>query len=802
MTTSGTGLGVTPGVADSGVSGSPAPTLMTVGRHPGDIFRVGLGLALLGVTLLIVRFEGTTTTERDVFDLLNRLPALLDLPLRTVMQAGASATAVMVVVLTLFTHRPRLAASAGLAALGAWVAAQALKPLIDRGRPVDLFGELARASTSGLGFPSSHTAVAAALATTAAPYVPRGWRRILWAGVVAVAVARIFVGAALPLDVVGGAALGWTVGSAVLLALGAPSRLLTATALDAAVAAVLGPGTSVRPLAADARGSTPFLATTTDGDVRFVKVLTDDERDADALFKLTRFLSYRQVEDEAPFTTVRHAVEHEAYAGLAAARVGARVPDVLGTAGDGSLQILVTTMVPGGEGLDQIADTTRIEAALPALWEQVSTLHAARIAHRDLRLANVMLDGERRPWLIDFGFAELAASERRRALDVAQLLVSSATVVGAPSAVAAAVGALGDAPVAAAAPFLQEPALSRATRTLLKQHHGLLEALRHEVEAATGSGPVVLEKLVRITRANVALLVFAALTLYVLIPRLGELGDAGSALRQAEPGWVLAALACSVASYLSAGAELLAASPAPLPYWRTVQTQVAATFANRLAPGSIGGLGVNVRFLQRHGLDSTQAGTAVATNGGAAGIAHVVLLIAALWTTGRRGLPTVDLPDGWLVLVGVTVALAVAGIVVLRRSSWRTRIVRSLTEARHQIGALARRPARATTLLLTAFGVTGAYVLCAIASVRAFTDSVPATAIALAYLVGATLSAAAPTPGGLGAMEAALVAGLTAVGVATPDAVAAMLLFRLLTWWLPIAPGAVALSDLRRHHQV
>jgi len=51
-------------------------------------------------------------------------------------------------------------------------------------------------------------------------------------------------------------------------------------------------------------------------------------------------------------------------------------------------------------------------------------------------------------------------------------------------------------------------------------------------------------------------------------------------------------------------------------------------------------------------------------------------------------------------------------------------------------------------------------------------------------------------------MEAALVAGLTAVGVTTPDAVAAVLLFRLLTWWLPIAPGSVALSDLRRHHQV
>jgi uncharacterized protein (TIRG00374 family) len=802
VTATSNGARAGPGLSDSGSTRDAAAPLTTVGRHPGDVLRVALGLVLLAVTVVVVRLEGTTATERDVFALVNRLPALIDLPLRTVMQAGALATVVVVVVLALLTHRPRFAASAGLAAIVAWGAAQVLKPLVDRGRPVDLFGELARASTSGLGFPSAHTAVAAALATTAAPYVPRGWRRILWAGVLAVAFARIFVGAAMPLDAVGGAALGWAIGSAVLLALGAPSRLLTGPSLDRAVVAVLGPGTTVRPLEADARGSTPFLATTADGEERFVKVLTDDERDADALFKVARFLSYRQVEDEAPFTTVRHAVEHEAYAGLAAARLGVRVPEVLGTAGDGSLQILATTMVPDSEGLDQIADDARVEAALPALWQQVATLHTGRIAHRDLRLANVMLDRDGQPWLIDFGFAEVAASERRLALDVAQLLVSTATVVGAPAAVAAAVQGLGDEAVSAAAPFLQEPAVSRATRTLLKQHHGLLDALRHELATATGSEPVPLEKLVRVTRTNIALLVVAAVTLYVLIPRLAELGEAGAALRQAEPGWALTALACAVATYLFAGAELLAAAPARLPYWRTVQTQLAATFANCLAPGSIGGLGVNIRFLQRHGLDSAQAGTAAATSSGAAALAHVTLLVLALWTTGRRGLPTVALPGGWFLLVGIAVALAVAGIVVLRRSSWRARIVHAAKEALDQTRALARRPARATTLVFTAFGLTGAYILCAIASVRAFTDSVPATAIAVAYLVGATVSAAAPTPGGLGAMEAALVAGLTAIGVTAPDAVAAMLLFRLLTWWLPIAPGGVALSDLRRHHQV
>jgi uncharacterized protein (TIRG00374 family) len=69
---------------------------------------------------------------------------------------------------------------------------------------------------------------------------------------------------------------------------------------------------------------------------------------------------------------------------------------------------------------------------------------------------------------------------------------------------------------------------------------------------------------------------------------------------------------------------------------------------------------------------------------------------------------------------------------------------------------------------------------------------------ALVYLGGAVVSAASPTPGGLGAMEAALVAGLTHIGIGDGKAVASVLTFRLLTYWLPILPGYLSLRHLRR----
>ena len=79
---------------------------------------------------------------------------------------------------------------------------------------------------------------------------------------------------------------------------------------------------------------------------------------------------------------------------------------------------------------------------------------------------------------------------------------------------------------------------------------------------------------------------------------------------------------------------------------------------------------------------------------------------------------------------------------------------------------------------------------------------ISAAQAAAVYLGGAVVSAAAPTPGGLGAMEAALVAGLTHLGLHDGKAVASVLTFRLLTYWLPILPGYLALHDLRRRNLV
>jgi glycosyltransferase 2 family protein len=91
------------------------------------------------------------------------------------------------------------------------------------------------------------------------------------------------------------------------------------------------------------------------------------------------------------------------------------------------------------------------------------------------------------------------------------------------------------------------------------------------------------------------------------------------------------------------------------------------------------------------------------------------------------------------------------------------------------------------------------YILSLYASLRAVAVRPGLEQVAGVYLVGGAAGAVSPTPGGLGVMEATLVAGLTATGVPAAPAVTGVLAFRLLTFWLPILPGALALRALRRN---
>jgi glycosyltransferase 2 family protein len=98
--------------------------------------------------------------------------------------------------------------------------------------------------------------------------------------------------------------------------------------------------------------------------------------------------------------------------------------------------------------------------------------------------------------------------------------------------------------------------------------------------------------------------------------------------------------------------------------------------------------------------------------------------------------------------------------------------------------------------------ITLAYIGALAASIQAFGGGPGVVLVGAVYLGGAALAAAAPSPGGLGAIEATLIVGLTGVGMLAGPAVAAVLLYRLATYWLPVAPGWLSWRALLRREYV
>ena len=184
-------------------------------------------------------------------------------------------------------------------------------------------------------------------------------------------------------------------------------------------------------------------------------------------------------------------------------------------------------------------------------------------------------------------------------------------------------------------------------------------------------------------------------------------------------------------------------------------------------------------------------------------IVHVVLLVAFFSWAGQSGGQAFKIPASSRLLAILAILLAVIGLVVATRRGRRlieTHVFRFVKQSWSSIVTLAQRPAKLAALFGGSAGVTLAYICALAAALAAFHAGISFAKVGAVYLGASLIAAAAPTPGGLGALEAAMVAGLTGVGLESGVAVASVLSYRLATYWLPILPGWISFQRLERRN--
>jgi undecaprenyl-diphosphatase len=482
-----------------------------------------------------------------------------------------------------------------------------------------------------------------------------------------------------------------------------------------------------------------------------------------------------------------HEAEHEAFVCLLAERSGVRTPSLLLACAIAHGSPLLVHRHVQGTSLAALPAVDVDDHLLDAIWTQLATLREACIAHHDLRAENVLVDPEGRPWILNFTFGEAGAGPARLAHDLADVLVSLASLVGVARTVNSARRVLSADQLEAALTYLQPLALHRGIREQIDQGRYLFTELRETL--ADGIGRPIPSFRSPVRPRTIATLLLGGSAVYLLLPQLNDLPGLAGWLREANWWWLAGATACGLLAIGMSALTLLGSSQTRLPWWRTVAVQVAAAFTGRTTPGGVGFFGINITYLERLGMRRSLAvGVTLLSLAGTSAVAAVVCLVGVFGVGMSGTLRGLSIPTGWPLVVGVAVALVLVGA-VLGSPLGRRRIIRPSMQVTRELWTTLRHPVRAAQLFGGAFGYLTLSAFGLAASLAAFDPHFPLIDVLVVFVVGQTLGHLAPTPGGLGAVEALLVAGMTAVGVAPAPAVAAVLTSRLLTYWLPVLPG-------------
>jgi glycosyltransferase 2 family protein len=548
--------------------------------------------------------------------------------------------------------------------------------------------------------------------------------------------------------------------------------------------------TPVRDLAADRRAR--LEGTLTDGTRIQVHLYGRDTRGSGLVRRLWALARLQPAAAGHIAISSRTRLDQLALVCSLARQAGVSCPSVLLFGQMPGETLVLVTAVPSGAHLGATVSVT--DAA--SLFASLRALHRSGIAHRDLRPENLFVSEN------SVGFRSLdaavpAASELARRLDLAQALATLAPAVGPSGAINALREGYGTVDVGAVAAVLQPGALAPWGWRAMRASQACLNEIRNELLGPGSDVPTA--RLERFRWRTVVSAVGLTVAAYLLVGQISG-ADIPGTLSRANPGWFAVALLASAITYLAAAENLAAFVPKRLPLIRGFGVQLSTAFIGVAMPPTVGHVAVNARYLHRQDIDESSIAAAV-TMSQVVNVVTTVLLLVIFGLLTGSGLSHFKIVPGADVLVGLA---AVAAVIVILAAVPQTRarltgiVWPHLRSVGPRLLDAISHPLRLALSVSANLLLTAAYLVAFIAALWAIGAHPAILPAAIVYLAGNAVGSAAPTPGGIGGVEAVLAAGLTAIGIPAHEAIPAVLLFRLATFWLPIPAGWVAYLVLRR----
>jgi uncharacterized membrane protein YbhN (UPF0104 family) len=237
--------------------------------------------------------------------------------------------------------------------------------------------------------------------------------------------------------------------------------------------------------------------------------------------------------------------------------------------------------------------------------------------------------------------------------------------------------------------------------------------------------------------------------------------------------------------------------PTPLPVRRAVPAVLATTAANAVTPAGIGGNLVMMRVHKKSGLSAEQAAAAAGLRSAVGAITGTAVTAFVASSIGFDELPSGR--TSMLLALGVA---AILGVTTVLAHETRRKVRESARTFARAVLDVVRRPRCAVSLVVGCAGVTLAQLLTLQGAVHAVGGHVALDELLVALVGSSAARSAIPSPGGVGPIEAALVGGLTALGMHWEAAATAVVVYRTAGHWLPVAGGMLSMKALVRRQLV